>query len=92
MDVGVERDVLRMNGVRPEEADSDSRVGPGSENRTRFFALLGVAGGVEMPCGCGIAVWEPDRDREWEPMLLLRLFLRTAMGRSSSVMFGEALS
>jgi hypothetical protein len=38
-----------MKGVRPEEAESDSRAYPGSENRTRFLARLGVAGGVDIP-------------------------------------------
>jgi len=48
-DVGVERVVLRINGVRPEDADSISVAGPGSENRTRFLDLLGVCGGVDIP-------------------------------------------
>ena len=47
---GVEKsDVRRMKGVRPEDADSVSISGHGSENRTRFFDLFGVDGGVEMP-------------------------------------------
>jgi hypothetical protein len=35
-----------INGVSPEDADSSSVSGLGSENRTRFLDLLGVAGGV----------------------------------------------
>jgi hypothetical protein len=47
----IESAVFRINGVRPEELESagDGIGGPGSENRTRFFALLGVVGGVEKP-------------------------------------------
>lgn len=45
-DGGVEeREVLRINGVRPDDLPSE----PGSENRTRFFDLFGVSGGVEIP-------------------------------------------
>ena len=56
-DFGVEdRDVRLINGVRPEEADSERISGPGSENRTRFLLeRLGVAGGVAIPCGSEIA-------------------------------------
>jgi hypothetical protein len=53
-----------MKGVRPDEADMDSIAGPGSEKRTRFLARFGVAGGVEIPWGRKIAVWELDRERE----------------------------
>lgn len=56
LEAGLERDVRRINGVRPEDADADAdagsesrRIGPGSEKRTRFFARFGVAGGVEIP-------------------------------------------
>ncbi len=37
-----------MNGVSPEDADSNSNSGLGSEKRARFLDLLGVAGGVDM--------------------------------------------
>jgi hypothetical protein len=42
-----------MNGVSPEDADWSSVSSLGSENRTRFLDLLGVAGGVDM-------LWHPD--------------------------------
>jgi hypothetical protein len=49
-DFGVEEiDVRLMNGVSPEEADSVWDSGPGTENRTRFLARLGVSGGVDIP-------------------------------------------
>jgi hypothetical protein len=49
-DFGVEAiDVRFMNGVSPEDADSVWISGPSSENRTRFLARLGVAGGVDIP-------------------------------------------
>jgi hypothetical protein len=35
-----------MNGVSPEDGDSSSVSGLGSENRTRFLDLVGVAGEV----------------------------------------------
>jgi hypothetical protein len=47
--VGVERVVLRINGVKPDDSDSACIEGPGSEKRTRFLALFGVAGGVDIP-------------------------------------------
>jgi hypothetical protein len=40
-----------MEGVSPEDADSSSVSGLGSENRTRFLDLLGVAGGVTQARG-----------------------------------------
>jgi hypothetical protein len=80
----MERVVRRMNGVSPEDADSSSVSGLGSENRTRFLDLLGVAGGVDM-------LWHPDfeargliREQRFGPSLVL-LFLLAATGRSSSV-------
>jgi hypothetical protein len=47
----IEIAVFRIKGVRPEELESvgEGIAGPGSENRTRFFARLGVVGGVDMP-------------------------------------------
>ena len=45
----MERVVRCMNGVSPEDADSSSVSGLGSENRTRFLDLSGVVGGVDMP-------------------------------------------
>jgi hypothetical protein len=45
--------VRRTNGVSPEDADSSSVSGLGSENRTRFLDLLGVAGRVD-------TLWHPD--------------------------------
>jgi hypothetical protein len=42
-----------MNGVSPEDADWNSVSSLGSENRTRFLDLLGVARGVDM-------LWHPD--------------------------------
>lgn len=72
-----------MKGVRPEDADSvSSTSGPGSEKRTRFFDRFGVAGGVDIPCGRDTAGRGFDCDCKLGPMLLRR-FLRTAMGRSS---------
>jgi hypothetical protein len=80
----IERVVRCINGVSPEDADSSSVSGLGSENRTRFLDLLGVAGGVDM-------LWHSDfeargliRERRFGPLLVL-LFLLTATGRSSSV-------
>lgn len=81
--LGVEDiDVRRMNGVRPEDADSFWISGPGSENRTRLLIRLGVAGGVDTLCR-EIVFWEllPDRAE----LTLLRLLLRTAIGLSSSI-------
>lgn len=78
-----DNEVLRMNGVRPEEADSDSVAGPGSENLTRFFARFGVAGGVDIPCGCGIVFGNFVCEVLRECVALLRLFLRSAIGLSS---------
>jgi len=68
--------------VSPEDADSSSVSGLGSESRTRFLDLLGVAGGVDM-------LWHPDfeaselvRERRFG---LMPFFLLTATGRSLSV-------
>ena len=75
----VAREVRRMKGVRPEEADSVSMIsGPGSKNRTRFADRFGVAGGVDIPCGretvgCGF-----DCNFLLGPMVL-RLFRRTVI-------------
>ena len=72
-----------MKGVRPEEADSVSIIsGPGSENRTRFLDRFGVAGGVEIPCGRATVGCGFDCEFMLGPVLLRR-FLRTAIGRSS---------
>lgn len=85
-EVGVEAiEVRRMNGVRPEEADSVSSSGPESENRTRFLVRFGVAGGVDIPWGREIARSIFDECaciRALGPMLVLRC-LRTAIGLSS---------
>lgn len=79
----VEIEVRCMKGVSPEETDSVSMLsGPGSENRTRFFDRFGVAGGVEIPCGRETSACGFDRAFMFDPMLL-RGFLRAAVGRSS---------
>ena len=79
-----------MKGVSPEELGPDSKVAPGSENRTRFLARFGVAGGVEIPCGPVTAVCKFGCDMELGPALL-RLIRRTAMGCSSSVKSGKGM-
>lgn len=81
LDAGVERDVLRIDGVNPDDPD-----GPGSENRTRFFALLGVSGGVDIPRGRDAAL---DLERERDLVsTLARLFLERDSGLSSTSEFG----
>jgi hypothetical protein len=65
-----------MNGVSPEDADSSSVSGLGSENRTRFLDLLGVAGGVDM---------HPDFEAGRLVPTVGPLFLLTAANRSSTV-------
>jgi hypothetical protein len=88
-EVGVAREVRRINGVKPEEDDSDWISRPGSENRTRFLVRFGVAGGVEIPCGRDIVVRELELGREFglELMLVLRLFLRAERCLSSPTIF-----
>ena len=75
-----------MCGVRPVDEEEAVTSGPGSENRTRFFGLVGVLPFVDMVSweslvlsDCGPAVWFDES--VWP--LLLRLFRRTAMGLSS---------
>ena len=65
-----------MNGVSPEDADSSSVSGLGSENRTRFLYLLGVAGGVDM---------HSDFEAGRLVPAIVPLFLLTAAGWSSTV-------
>jgi hypothetical protein len=73
----------------------DSDLGPigdrGSENRTRFLGLLGVAGGVEIPWTRDTEVWELDRERVVAPTPL-RLFLRRDIGSSLSAKFSSSTS
>ena len=76
--------VRRINGVSPEVVDSSSVSDLGSENRTRFLGLLGVAGGVDM-------LWYPDfgaresiREQRFRSRLM-PLSLLTALGRSSAI-------
>lgn len=91
-EIGVERVVRRINGVKPDDSDSVCKEDPGSEKRTRFFALLGVAGGVDIPWGRGaVAVLELERKRELSAALL-RLFLRRDIGRSSTSGFDTFMS
>lgn len=85
------REVLRIKGVRPEEFEliGEGIDGPGSEKRTRFFVLLGVDGGVDMPYCCReiVDVRKLALNGELpfeEGPALLRRFLRSAMGCSSS--------
>lgn len=80
-----------MKGVRPEEFEliGEGIGGPGSENRTRFFVLLGVDGGVDMPYCCRAIVdvrkFALNGELPFEEgPALLRRFLRSAIGCSSS--------
>ena len=68
--------VRRMNGVSPEDADSSSVSGLGSEKRARFLDLLGVAGGVDM---------HPDFEAGRLVPTAVPLLLLTGPGRSSTV-------
>jgi len=65
-----------MNGVSPEDADSSSVSGLGSEKRARFLDLLGVAGGVDM---------HPDLEAGRLVPTVVPLFLLTTPDRSSTV-------
>jgi hypothetical protein len=75
-----------MNGVSPEDADSSSASGLGSEHRTRFFSLLGVAGRVDMlrvdmPWHLDFEAEELTGERRFG-LTLMSLFLLAGVGWS----------
>jgi hypothetical protein len=56
-----------MSGVSPEFVDPSSVSGLGSEKRTRFLDLLGVAGGVDMLWRLDFEAGELMRGRRFGP-------------------------